>query len=114
MKLYARVRFAVQIEWLSRRQAARRFGIDPRTVAKMLAFAVRSGYRRLRPPTCPKLDPFTGITEAILAADEGRPRKQRHTAKRFSNGAIAPRQPEEHWIQITLPRAGSLSVFPQS
>jgi K+ transporter len=28
------------------------------------------------PPARPKLDPFTGIIDAILAADEGRPRKQ--------------------------------------
>jgi transposase len=83
VELYAQVRFAVQIEGLSRREAARRFGIDPRTVAKMLAFAVPPGYRRGRPPARPKLDRFTGIIDGILAADEGRPRKQRHTAKRI-------------------------------
>jgi hypothetical protein len=60
VELYARVRYAVQIEGVSRREAARRFGIDP-TVAKMLAFSVPPGYRRSRPPTRPKLDPFTGI-----------------------------------------------------
>ena len=38
--LYGRVRYAVQIEGLSRREAGRRFGIDPRTVAKMMAFSV--------------------------------------------------------------------------
>src|SRR4029077_13331985 len=81
--LYAQVRFAVQIEGISRREAARRFGLDPRTVAKMLAFSVPPGYRRSRPPARPKLDPFIGIIEAILAADERRPKKQRHTAKRI-------------------------------
>src|SRR5262249_60115748 len=54
-----------------------------RTVAKMLAFSVPPGYRRSRPPARPKLDPFIGIIEAILAADEERPKKQRHTAKRI-------------------------------
>src|ERR1700758_2183914 len=83
VELYARVRFAVQIEGVSRREVARRFGIDPRTVAKMLAFSVPPGYRRRRPPARPKLDPFTGIIDEILAADEGRPRKQRHTSKRI-------------------------------
>src|ERR1700685_2222117 len=68
---------------MSRREAARRFGIDPRTVAKMLAFSVPPGYRRRRPPARPKLDPFTGIIDCILAEDEGRPRKQRHTSKRI-------------------------------
>src|SRR6266404_2866835 len=83
VELYAQVRYAVQIEGLSRREAARQFGIDPRTVAKMLAFSVPPGYRRSRPPARPKLDPFTGIIDGILAADEGRPRKQRHTSKRI-------------------------------
>src|SRR5437660_4979964 len=83
VELYGRVRYAVQIEGLSRREAARQFGIDPRTVAKMLAFSVPPGYRRGRPPARPKLDPFTGIIDGILAEDEGRPRKQRHTAKRI-------------------------------
>ena len=83
VELYGRVRYAVQIEGLSRREAARQFGIDPRTVAKMLAFSVPPGYRRRRPPARPKLDPFTGIIDGILTADEGRPRKQRHTSKRI-------------------------------
>src|SRR6266568_5664631 len=83
VELYAQVRYAVQIEGLSRREAARRYGIDPRTVAKMLAFSVPPGYRRSRPPARPKLDPFTGIIDQILLQDEGRPRKQRHTAKRI-------------------------------
>ena len=48
VELYGRVRYAVQIEGLSRREAARQFGIDPRTVAKMLAFSVPPGYRRSR------------------------------------------------------------------
>ena len=84
VELYAQVRFAVQIKGLSRREAARQFGIDPRTVAKMLAFSVPPGYRRSRPSARPKLDPFIGIIDGILAADEGRPRKQRHTSKRIS------------------------------
>ena len=71
------------IDGLSRREAARRYGIDPRTVAKMLAFSVPPGYRRSRPPARPKLDAFTGIIDAILTADEARPKKQRHTAKRI-------------------------------
>src|SRR5262249_61473491 len=83
VELYAQVRRAVYVEGISQREAARRFGIDPRTVAKMLAFSVPPGYRRSRPPARPKLDPFIGIIEAILASDEGRPRKQRHTAKRI-------------------------------
>jgi hypothetical protein len=43
VELYVQVRRAVYVEGLSRREAARRFGIDPRTVAKMLAFSVPPG-----------------------------------------------------------------------
>ena len=49
----------------------------------MLSFSVPPGYRRSRPPARPKLDPFTGIIDAILAEDGARPKKQRHTAKRI-------------------------------
>ena len=45
VELYGRVRYAVQIEGLSERAAARRFGIDPRTVSKMVKFSVPPGCR---------------------------------------------------------------------
>ena len=48
VELYAKVRYAVRIEGISRREAGRRFGIDPRTVAKMLSFSLPPGYRRVR------------------------------------------------------------------
>ena len=83
MDLYAQVRRAVRIEGLSERAAARRFGIDPRTVSKMLKFSVPPGYRRSKPPVRPKLDPFIGVIDRILADDKTRPRKQQHTAKRI-------------------------------
>jgi transposase len=83
VELYARVRHAVQIQGMSRRAAAEQFGIDPRTVAKMLKFSVPPGYVRTKPPFRPKLDAFTGVIDAILAADKYRPKKQRHTSKRI-------------------------------
>ena len=83
VELYARVRHAVQIEGISARAAADRFGINPRTVAKMLKFSVPPGYVRKKPPVRPKLDPFTGIIDAILTADRDLPKKQRHTSKRI-------------------------------
>ena len=81
--LYAQIRYAVQIEGLSKRAAARRFGIDPRTVDKMMAFSVPPGYRRTRPPVRPKLDPFIAIIDKILADDKGVHKKQHHTSKRI-------------------------------
>src|SRR3712207_2728313 len=54
--LYALVRRARHVEGMSQRQAARVFGIDPKTVAKMLRFSVPPGYRRSKPPVRPKVD----------------------------------------------------------
>jgi hypothetical protein len=83
VELYGRVRYAVQIEGLSERAAARRFGLDPRTVNKMMKFWVPPGYVRKKPPAKPKLDPFIRVIDRILADDESRPKKQQHTAKRL-------------------------------
>ena len=83
VELYARVRHAVMIDGLSQREAARHFGIDPRTVKKMLSYSVPPGYVRTRPPVRPKLDPFIGIIDRILEEDKERPKKQRHTSKRI-------------------------------
>jgi transposase len=80
---YLKVRYAVQIEGLSKRAAARRFGIDPRTVDKMMTFSVPPGYVRSKPPVRPKLDPFVAIIDKILADDKSRPKKQQHTSKRI-------------------------------
>jgi transposase len=83
VELYGRVRHAVRIEGLSRREAARRFGIDPRTVAKMMVFSVPPGYRRGEAPKRPKLDPFTAIIDQMLESDRTGRSKQLHTSKRI-------------------------------
>jgi transposase len=83
VELYGRVRHAVVIEGISVRAAADRFGINARTVSKMLKFSVPPGYVRRKPPFRPKLDEFTGVIDAILAADKDRPKKQWHTSKRI-------------------------------
>ena len=83
VELYGRVRHAVRIEGLSHRETARRFGLDPRTVAKMMKFSVPPGYVRKKPPARPKLDPFIPVIERILGDDKARPKKQQHTAKRI-------------------------------
>ena len=83
VELYGRVRHAVLIGGMSRREAARKFGIDPRTVTKMLQFSVPPGYRRKKPPVRPKLDPFTEIIDQILEANKLEHKKQRHTSRRI-------------------------------
>ena len=91
VELYGRVRHAVIVQGMSRRETARVFGIDRRTVDKMLVFSVPPGYRRQKVPARPKLDPFTGLIDEILEADTKRPKKQRHTSKR-----IVERLRDEH------------------
>ena len=83
VELYSRVRRACHVEGMSERTAARRFGIDRKTVAKILKHSVPPGYRRQRPPARPKLDGFVALIDQILEDDRARPRKQRHTAKRI-------------------------------
>ena len=91
---YLRVRRGVQIEGLSKRAAARRFGIDPRTVSKMMMFSVPQGYVRTKPPVRPKLDPFIAIIDKILTDDKSRPSKRSLAPPRRSSNT---------------PRSGSLS-----
>src|SRR5438132_14358633 len=81
--LYLKVRHDVRIEGLSERAAARRFGIDPRTVNKMMKFSVPPGYLRKRPARSRSLIHLFTVIERILGDDKSRPRKQQHTAKRI-------------------------------
>jgi hypothetical protein len=83
VELYNRVRRACHVDGMSKSEAARVFGIDRKTVTKILKHSVPPGYRRVRPPARPKLDPFIPIIDQILEDDKGRLKKQRHTAKRI-------------------------------
>jgi len=81
VELYLKVRLAIR-DGMSAREAARHFGVSRESVKKMLSFSVPPGYRRMAPIKRPKLDGFTEIIDQWLGDDVGRPRKQRHTAKR--------------------------------
>ena len=83
VELYGRVRRACHVDGMSEREAARQFGIDRKTVSKILKHSMPPGYRREGPPVRPKLDPFVGIIDQILEEDKSRIKKQRHTAKRI-------------------------------
>lgn len=83
VEIYAAVRRFVLVKGNSRREAARVFGVSRDTVAKMCAYSAPPGYRRSRPPTRPKLDPFVPLIDAILQSDREAPKKQRHTARRI-------------------------------
>ena len=81
--LYNRVRRACHVDGMSKSAAGRLFGIDRKTVAKILLHSVPPGYRRTALPVRPKLDPFIPIIDQILEDDKRVIKKQRHTAKRI-------------------------------
>lgn len=83
VELYARVRRACHVEEKSQREAARIFGIDRKTIAKILRHSLPPGYQRSVAPVRPKLDPFVEIIDQILLTDKAMLKKQRHTAKRI-------------------------------
>ena len=81
--LYALVRRACRIDGMSQREAARVFGIDRKTVEKMLRFSVPPGYRRsirrgVRSWIRSRAS-STGSWRRTVTVH----RKQRHTAKRI-------------------------------
>ena len=83
VELYSKVRMAVLRDGVSQREAARRFGIDRETVAKMVGHAAPPGYRQARSRVRPKLDAHAAFIDEILKADLSEPRKQRHTILRL-------------------------------
>ena len=83
VELYSKVRMAVLRDGVSQREAARRFGIDRGTVAKMVGHAAPPGYRQTRSRVRPKLDAHAAFIDEILKADLSEPRKQRHTILRL-------------------------------
>lgn len=83
VELYSRVRLACHVNGMSERAAARHFGIDRKTVTKILKHALPPGYQRSKPPVRPKLGPFIPVVDQILEDDKRVIKKQRHTAKRI-------------------------------
>jgi transposase len=83
VELYAKIRRAVMVEGLSRREAARRFGLHRNTISKMLQFSVPPGYRRRERPPSKLLGPYHAWIDQVLENDRSVHRKQRHTAVRL-------------------------------
>ena len=73
----------MMVEGLSRREAAKWFGVHRNTVTKMLSFSVPPGYRRRERPASKKLGPYIAWIDAILEGDSQVHKKQRHTAYRI-------------------------------
>jgi transposase len=109
VELYRKVRLACS-EGLSARAAAKHFGISRDSVKKLLSFSVPPGYSRTAVVRRPKLDGFISIIDQWLIEDQGRNRKQRHTAKR-----VFERLRDEHGFTCGyLPRANVATTRPSS
>ena len=77
-------------EGRSEREIARELGISRNTVAKYVRkedFSPEPPVRRRR--ASPTMEPYAGAVESWLLEDRGRPRKQRHTAKRVYDRLVA-------------------------
>jgi len=83
MEQWAEVRRRVLVDGLSKRKACQQFGINWKTLQKMLTYPEPPGYRRVKPPRRPTIAPVLPIIRQILDADATAPKKQRHTAKRI-------------------------------
>ena len=83
VELYQKVRHAVIIDGMSRRSAARYFGINRKTVDKMLVFPTPPEHGRIGVTYSRKLAGFTEIIDQILADDRSVHAKQRHTGLRL-------------------------------
>lgn len=91
MELWTELRRRVLSGELSRREAAREYGWNYRTVAKACEHVEPPGYRREQPRKRPKMEKYLPLVAEILEADKKAPKKQRHTARR-----IFDRLREEH------------------
>ena len=83
MELYQKVRRAVMIDGMSRRRTATYFGIDRKTVDKMLIFPGSPQHGRQGRTYSRKLAGFTAVIDRILAEDRTVHAKQRHTGSRI-------------------------------
>ena len=85
---YARIR-QLHREGFSLRQIARQLGHSPKTILKALRHPEPVPRPRAVPRAAPAFDPIRPLVDAILAADEHAPRKQRHTASQIYRRLVA-------------------------
>lgn len=85
---YARIR-QLHREGHSLRQIARQLGHSPKTILKALRHPEPILSPRPVPRAAPTFDPIRPLVDAILAADEHAPRKQRHTASQIYRRLVA-------------------------
>lgn len=83
MEMWTEVRRRVLTGELSKRAACREYGLNWRTLEKMLSHAEPPGYRRKAKREQPVLGPHLAWIHEVLEQDKQAPKKQRHTAQRI-------------------------------
>jgi len=83
MEMWTEVRRRVLTGELSKRAACREYGLNWRTLEKMLSHVEPPGYRRQVQREQPVLGSHLAWIHEVLEQDKQEPRKQRHTAKRI-------------------------------
>ena len=81
--MYTEIRRDCLVEGLSVRATARKYGINRRTVKKMIENPIPPGYSRTKAVKRPVIEDYKEFIDDILVQDEKVPRKQRHTARRI-------------------------------
>jgi transposase len=94
MELWSEIRRRIKTGELSIRQASSEYGLNFRTVRKIVQHAEPPAFRIPQPRAKPILDPFLPLIRQILEDDRHAPAKQRHTARR-----IYERLRDEHGYQ---------------
>jgi transposase len=89
MELWAEVRRRVLTGELSRRQAAKEYHLNYRTVEKIVGHVEPPGYRGGKPRKRPRMEKFLPLIAEILEGDKNAPKKQRHTAQRIYDRLVA-------------------------
>lgn len=85
---FARIR-QLHREGLPLRAIAQQLGHSPKTILKALRHPEPPPYTLSAPRPAPTFDPVRDLVDAILAADEHAPRKQRHTASQIYRRLVA-------------------------
>jgi transposase len=87
-------------EGLTIRQIAEQLNHSPKTILKALANPQPVPYTRTEPRSAPVFGPFRDLVDAIVAADETAPRKQRHTAMQIYRRLVAEHSYRGSYDQI--------------
>src|ERR1700751_1500741 len=80
---WTRIRRRVLAGGVSQRQIERQTEISRSTIRKMIEFRIPPGYRRKKAVDRPKLGPCLELIDHIVKEDQGKLKKQQHTASQI-------------------------------